>query len=83
MPSLTTNKLVKSPSTKAAKQTKSAGREFKGKGIEDSSNPQGGVKNKMSVGVSTKLHGKAIGGHPTSRASEFNGKGRGYHTKMG
>ncbi len=37
-------------------------------------------KNKMSLGMSTTLHGKAIGGHPKHRASEFDGKGRGYMT---
>ena len=85
--SLTANKDVNKPEGNKPSGVKKGGveskAEFRGKGIEDSTNPQGGIKNKMSVGVFTGMHGKSTGGHPTHRASEFSGKGSGYHTDCG
>lgn len=37
----------------------------------------------ISEGMTSGMHGKATGGHPTIRAGEFSGKGAGHHTDCG
>jgi len=71
----------KSPTKTNAKQAKGDGK-FGGMDLNDSESRHG-PREKMSVGVSTTMHGKAVGGHPEHCASEFSGKGKGFMTDCG
>ena len=89
MTSLTKNTYKNpSPLKTNAKQAKTGGTHFDSD-IADSSNVSNkGPKNSVKVptpvhGATAKMHGKAVGGHPEHRASEFSGKGKGHMTDCG
>jgi hypothetical protein len=85
MPSITQNdKAGKAPQIKTAKQPTTNNPGFqsaKAKKALQSGESTHAPANKTSIGLTTTMHGKTLGGHPAIRGTEFSGKGRGHHIK--